>query len=232
MLVKKAPKAAIYGSLIVLSLGAQQSGTSNQLAEKPRNMTRAVGCVLSTEDQSRMRGTFPPMFLRPDPRVDDRYTTAPLSVWKQMIGDAINNHLPIQGMTKSEAAAAFVLGDYDLTTCSIVRYEEDFLTPHCLKYDGDNCIAYEHRKGHLDLSFTKAGYLLDVSNIPNAYLGGFFADRELNARMDSRKKILDRMDSLLRNSKSLELTHFCERYPTIFGMGVINAIGQKGPRCW
>lgn len=230
--MKRTPKAAIYGSLIVLSLGAQQSGTSNQLAEKPRNMTRAVGCVLSTEDQSRMRGTFPPMFLRPDPIVDERYMTVPLSVWKQMIGDAINNHLLVQGMTKSEAAAAFVLSDYDLATCSIVRYEEEFLTAHCLKYDGDNCLAYEHHKGHLDLSFTKAGYFIDASNIPNVYLGGFAADGELNARMDTRKKILDRTDSLFRDYKSLELTHFCERYPTIFGIGVINAIGQKGPRCW
>jgi hypothetical protein len=158
--MKSTSKAVICVFLIVLiRLAAQQIGTSNQLAENPNSMTRAVGCVLSAEDRSNLGGTFPPMFLRPNPRVDERYTTAPLSVWKHMIGDAINNHLAIQGMTKTEAAAAFILGDYDITGCSIVRYEEDFLTTQCLKYSGDNCIDYKHLKAHLDLNFTQAGYL-------------------------------------------------------------------------
>jgi hypothetical protein len=237
------PKVAIYGILIALSLVAQQIGTSNQLAEKPHNMTRAVGCVLSSEDGS----NIPPMFLRPNPLVDERYTTVPLSVWKRMIEDAINNHLLIQGMTKTEAAAAFVLGDYDFTACSIVRYEEDFLTTHCLKYSGDDCIEYEHLKAHLDLSFTKAGYLLGIDTIGNPYLS---RDR-LNAHMDSRKKILDGGESVLRefmepsvknsllppkttstNTKRLDLQQFCVKYPSIFGVGPINDIGQKGPRCW
>jgi len=164
-----------------------------------------------------------------------------------MIEDAINNHLLIQGMTKTEAAAAFVLGDYDLTACSIVRYEEDFLTTHCLKYSGDNCIEYEHLKAHLDLSFTKAGYLLGIDNIGNPYL----SRERLNAHMDSRKKILDSGESVFRefmepsvknsllplkttstNTKRLDLQQFCEKYPSIFGVGPINDIGQKGPRCW
>ena len=188
--MKGTPKAAIYGSLIVLSLAAQQNGTTNWLNEKP---TRAVGCVLSTEDEAHLRGLFPPMFRRPNPLVDERYTTVPLSVWKQMIGDAINNHLLIQGMTKTEAGAAFVFGDYDLTGCSIVRYEEDLLTTQCLKYSGDACLQYKHLKPHLDLKFTQAGYLLEFDSGRNP----FVSKELLDANMDRRKIVLDG-DSLLK----------------------------------
>jgi hypothetical protein len=238
--MNRTSKAAITGFLTVLSLAAQQTGTTSQLAEKPHNMTRAVACVISTKeimyllDQTEL--------LRPVPSVDERYATVSLSVWKRMIEDAIKNHLLIGGMTKSEAADAFVLGDYDLSSCIIVRYEEDSMTPTCMKYSGDICIANEHRRVYFDLTFTKAGYLLDSGF--DAAIGhtSFGNIRLLNANMESRKKILNGGKSLFTETiapsvktkafplekrlawqRYLDLQHFCGKYPSIF---------EVGPRCW
>jgi hypothetical protein len=232
--MNRTPKAAIYGFLTCFSLAAQPIGTSSQLAEKPHNMTRAVACALSTEEITYLEQ---PRFLRPNPNVDERYATVSLSVWKRMIEDAIKNHLLIQGMTKSEAADAFVLGDYDLSSCSIVRYEEDFVTTTCMKYSGDNCIANEHRRVSFDLTFTKAGYLLGSGF--DAAIGNTSLSREqLNANMESRKKILNGGKSLFTESiapsvtnkrgplerrldwqRYLDLQQLCGKYPSIFGGG-------------
>jgi hypothetical protein len=112
-------------------------------------------------------------------------------------------------------------------------------------------ITSERRSASLgirNLSFTKAGYLFAVDY---AGVNPFLGREWLDANMDSRKKLLDGGESVLSeffeppvknsllplkatstNTKRLDLQQFCAKYPSIFGVGPINVIGQTGPRCW